>query len=290
MMLTCQNAGCISGNSFEFSAEEEEWYLENGLSVPPKSCPECRDWKRSQKDETIRCEVCDWVRIISSGQKIMHHKDVGPWEQPTMCRLCEKDPERVARLRANIVGQEAFDETEPLAAEDYEAARRFAMRHHRGSLERAIAAKIGSHITGVAPIDVLTSPDGYKALPHEDGSIYAHIMTDFSELTNDPAARKGHQADLMAALGVESEVAVFSYFGLISQLTSPDRVAEFTQKNGRIVKYDKHTNIMLVCQPRRDGSGQYHVVTAYPPNRAGYAPNKIRSGEWRPLPQKKEDV
>jgi CxxC-x17-CxxC domain-containing protein len=51
---------CVDcGNDFVFTAGEQEWYAEKGLTNEPKRCPDCRRAKKAQRENReIHIAVC----------------------------------------------------------------------------------------------------------------------------------------------------------------------------------------------------------------------------------------
>lgn len=105
---SCNSRGCASGYGSRFEAAPSSWFAAKGMS-PPKNCPTCRAWIKSQSDQTLRCVSCNRTMRIPGRYKISHHKRTGPWVPPEECRACERGerPPRSAserKRREHVVG------------------------------------------------------------------------------------------------------------------------------------------------------------------------------------------
>lgn len=96
----CISKGCQHGGVFSMDAKEEEWHMDR-FGHLPKACKGCRNWRKAQTDYTYSCAACYAKRTVPKTKIIGHHKYVGPWESPTLCRLCQNDPDRETRKRVS---------------------------------------------------------------------------------------------------------------------------------------------------------------------------------------------
>lgn len=263
MILECQNEGCQSGKSFEIDEKQVEWFEERGLTLP-KSCPECRIWKReNDRDEVATCKVCNSKKVITGRQKIGFHRYKGVWELPTLCRLCELHPERGEKY--------AKDKQEKNRIRDiYRGPEesRSRQKHWRDPLARQ--EKILDLQTEVEPLQVLSDVGAYeKIFDKEHGNALEHIV----------GAKHGQE--LMQTYGVSDKQGVLNMLKLVAKSSDPERVYEFVQNDGRIVKYDRKYKVMMIILENSNPPPQDRILTAYPTSE-GYLVTKISGGRWKP--------
>lgn len=274
----CQNLGCSSGGVFEVGESEEAAIIAKGWTWPPRNCPSCREWKRSQVDSTIECTLCGFGRIVSADQKRMQHKNVGPWVMPSLCRRCETDPQRANRLQRRKEGRHAFGKAAPAARP--EQVRADIARQSRDLLAEALARKgIQDGLTRVTPVSIPSSVDSYMNRRDGDGNTrYHHVITRhgraLAEALNIPIPD-----DVIPVWAAEQ---ILLHLTTIAEMESPMRIAEFVQPNDpAIIKLDKETGVMVVIRP--DGvDGNPQTVTSLPLD-PGQAAGKVRYGKWDPL-------
>lgn len=81
--LTCEECGC----EFVFTAGEQEFYSEKGLSNKPKRCPECRKIRKQKNKRKLYDAVCSKCGITTKVPfKPIEGKEV-------FCRECFKEKE-----------------------------------------------------------------------------------------------------------------------------------------------------------------------------------------------------
>lgn len=269
----CHDAGCMSGGSFEADPEEEVFFRKHDLIWPPRACPACRAWKKSQSPSQINCELCGRARLIGTNEKIMHHRRIGPWTPPTVCNPCERDPGRAARK---------LDEAEGRAAARGKTADVFY-----GRLEQTLREnRLTVGLTSITPLKLSDDLSTYHSRRPGRDTLYEHVF-------------ESHGDELIAALGLEVRSDENTLFDptqidreilghLCAIVASPDntRVAEFRQIAGlrhvngsqryypdAIVKLDKETNVVVLLKIPSAGQAP-ELMTAYAPPEAQIA-NKL---------------
>lgn len=267
MNLQCQNEGCQSGGSFEIDPKQAEWFEQRGLSLP-KSCPPCREWKRAQKDEVSTCSMCKAKKRITDRQKIGFHRYKGVWVTPTLCRICELHPERAERqaqraqnkrqIEGIVQKGERAKQEKPWKENDYESL-----------------FKLMSVRTEVYPLPILANPLNYAKIYHKvDGNVLDHILH--------------HLSELEGAYRVKGEEVVFNALKIAANSSDPARILEFVQiKDGRIVKYDQNSKVVLILDKNESPPPSHRLVTAFPKTIREVL-TKLFSEEWKP--QKKGKV
>lgn len=263
MILECQNEGCQSGKSFEIDEKQVEWFEERGLSLP-KSCPECRVWKReNDRDEVATCKVCNSKKVITGRQKIGFHRYKGVWELPTLCRLCELHPERGDRLAKS---QQRKGENRGFLYGPQEGQRpRSSWKDPLTQQEKVLEVQ-----TEVEPLQVLSDAAAYeKIFDPIHGNALEHIV----------GAKHGQE--LMQTYGVSDKQGVLNMLKLVARSADPERVFEFVQEDGRIIKYDRKYKVMMVIIENTNPPPSERILTAYPKSE-GSLVSKLSGGRWKP--------
>lgn len=81
--LTCEGCGC----EFVFTAGEQEFYAEKGLTNIPKRCPDCRKARKQEKRKKLYDTICSKCAVPTKVPfKPIEGKEV-------FCRDCFKKPE-----------------------------------------------------------------------------------------------------------------------------------------------------------------------------------------------------
>ena len=88
--VRCQNEYCFGNGYATWTGGAQKRGKE-----PPKQCNECWENNNNQKDVEITCEN-DWCRYkftIWAKSIVWHRRNVGEWEEPTLCKRCEANPD-----------------------------------------------------------------------------------------------------------------------------------------------------------------------------------------------------
>jgi len=85
----CQCMGCPNGHGSAFTAAPEYWWTAKDMT-PPKNCPDCRIWIKSQHDDATRCRQCGNPIRLPARYKISHYKKIGSYAPPAQCGYCER--------------------------------------------------------------------------------------------------------------------------------------------------------------------------------------------------------
>ena len=262
MILECQNEGCQSGKSFEIHEKQLEWFEEKGLTLP-KSCPECREWKKENDcDEVATCRVCNSKKRITGRQKIGFHRYKGVWELPTLCRLCELHPERGEKLARDL-------QTKSKSRTVYDGPEKSRWQQNRS--DRLVQQEKFLELeTVVEPLQVLSDVGVYEQIYDPDyGNALEHIV----------GAKHGQK--LMQTYGVSDKQGVLNMLKLVARSSDPERVYEFVQSDGRIIKYDRKYGVMMVIIENSNPPPQDRILTAYPKSE-GSLVSKLSGGRWKP--------
>ena len=264
MIIKCQNAGCQSGGSFEVDEKQLEWFGERGMSYP-KSCPECRAWKReNQTDEAPTCSVCRRQKRITGRQKIGFHRYKGVWETPSICKDCVLHPERGERLAIKRSGRNTLN--------DFYKNRGRAPRPKDllTTPEKVLDLFMPEGVTQVYPVAVLTKAEVYEEIPDRvHGNALDHLVGE------------KHGSELMNTYGISSRQGVINMLSVVAKSSDPSRVYEFEQNDGRTIKYDRKYRVMMVIIPNRAPPPQDRLLTAYPEDEGSIA-KKLINGRWKP--------
>jgi len=268
MILQCQNEGCQSGRSFEIDPKQAAWFEERGLSLP-KSCPSCRDWKRAQKDEISTCSMCKAKKRITDRQKIGFHRYKGVWVTPTLCRICELHPERAERQAQRAKNKGLIEELVQQKGKKAKQEKPWKEDNYERLFKRLDVQ------TEVYSLPILANPLSYAKIYHkEDGNVRNHIIR--------------HLSELEGAYRVKGEEVVFNVMKIAANSSDPGRILEFVQvEDGRIVKYDQKSKVVLVLDKYESPPPSHRLVTAFPKT-IGAILKKLVDGRWKP--QKKGRV
>jgi len=245
----CYNKGCSSGGSF--IAAPESWFREKGLT-PPRNCPGCREWIKAQADERVDCSTCSWPMPISAKRKISYHRREGPWLAPSLCAICNLDPERAKRSAA---------------AKERTRVRRRANEPNEVQAVRLrrILEQRNRYPGQPRPIRISAEPSWWQTTSRDyrlQGSqtLWDHIVS-------------RHGAEIQASAQLLSSDHVPSYISELAASTDGKRVVELNQGT-KMVKLDIMTSIALVYDPK---SGL--PVTCIAKN-ADSIQTKLRKGQW----------
>lgn len=85
----CQCKGCSNGHNSAFDDAPEEWWSSKGYTIP-KSCKDCRAWRKQQITEVIQCISCGRPWRITKQYKITYHMKTGAYRKSDKCRRCEQ--------------------------------------------------------------------------------------------------------------------------------------------------------------------------------------------------------
>lgn len=273
----CQNMGCPNGfeSTFEMSDEEEQYYADHGLSSP-KSCPDCRSWKKKQVLKyPVTCEACGNQRVITPQRRITFHKKIGPWQDPTLCKLCEKDPDRLnleikrrfARTRYNSLRNSQIDTKQ----------KRYSVRLSKRNLKNRHLSDTEPLITKTTVFQVLVSPDKYRELTYartkdvskHGANALSHIMK-----ANHDWERYAGSNDPQVVLLMAQEVA---------QATGSHVIQCRDRDTGHDIKIDTETGFIAIFRQYESPPPPYRFETAYVSESFdAYLAKKISIGKWVP--------
>jgi len=280
----CKMKGCVGSGSFSMEPGEEAWHMQK-FGHLPTNCPACRAWKKAQTDVEITCSSCDFTFRITARQIIGWHTHNGIWEQPTLCKMCEEDPNRASRKRNQktaISEASAFlakkasnpldDSLKALAKKMFgkydkrqlNDLRQLVIDLHRAQMTRAVILAQW----GTKPIDVVTDVQFYANLHDpKHGNRLSHIK--------DKHYRRGH----LAGLNARSIDEALQKLGEIASSNSDDIYDFRDSKTNYIVKYQEKTGIVVLIDDSRRFINTEHIVTAYTPSNAL---TKIGGSKWIP--------
>lgn len=268
----CQNKGCPNGagSSFELSDKEEAFYAEHGLSSP-KNCPECRIWRKEQtKKYTITCEACGNTRIITPEKRISHHRKTGPWSDPTLCRLCEEDPNRELLERNRALSDIQWLDLRRQASPAYpNRSGKNYDRIDKGVYSQYVDSNNGGILSNPQPFDVLEDAEVYKNLhDRANGNALNHIT------------KPGHMS--YEKLGTNDGQTLILMASEIAHSANNEDVTQFQDsQSGYAIKRDNLTGQVVVIKPYEGPPPEYRVVTTYQVGDDQMI-RKVESGIWIP--------
>lgn len=280
-MHECINVGCRGNGKFEMSEKDEEWYMSK-FGDYPKSCPECRKWKKEQSDFEYRCHICYERNLVTVAQIIGFHKYQGRWETPTVCKLCE-NPDRAHRIQL-------YNRTYKVANYYYHGKVEYPRKHlltgqvpgHGEKARRQLAdaekylkswiaasqikdnqtvdekLKELSGLWRLSKLDIATNSAFYTKLPHaKDGNRFDHIF-------------KKHDVELKAALGVKTSNDVLHELSQRAIISDTSKVIDFRDdSNGYMVKYDMEKEVVMIIHDKQTSRDHQpppppaYIITAY---------------------------
>lgn len=268
----CQNMGCPNGfeSTFEMSDEEEQYYADHGLSSP-KSCPDCRSWKKRQVLKyPVTCEACGNQRVITPQRRITFHKKIGPWQDPTLCKLCEKDPERARNLLDRKIAKQRYSElrnTHPTIHR-----KRYGVKLRIGG-----DGRLKNLVTKTTKFHVLVSPDKYSEIKYTRAKDIQKHGTD--ALTH--IMKEGHNWEQYA--GSNDPHVVLLMAQEIAEATGSHIIQCHDRDTGFDIKVDTQTGFMAIFRQYESPPPPYRFETAYvlkTPD--AYAADRIYKGKWLP--------
>ncbi len=90
MTITCKDCG----NEFVWTAGEQEFFAERGLTNKPVRCKDCRSSRNkteaSEDDETIVCKDCGNEFIFTAGEQ-KFYAEKGLTNKPVRCKSCRRN-------------------------------------------------------------------------------------------------------------------------------------------------------------------------------------------------------
>lgn len=252
---TCQCLGCPNGEGSSFAAAPESWWAEKGMT-PPKNCPDCRAWVKEQNDEAIRCEGCGGTVRISARYKISHHKKIGPYSPPGICRACERG------VRP------------PRAAAPRPPSKQTLQRRQAPTLRLPRTRPNTSYMLDTQPVN------------------YQHLVPDGSHTRQQhieqhtawsPHSLVGQGKSESALAHQESSFpAILRSANIIAQSSADDRVVEYKARNGYVVKVALTDSLRLevtVISPT-PGTAGHELVTTYDGFTVGQVHARLQDGRW----------
>jgi hypothetical protein len=191
----CQNLGCPNGHLSTFTGAPPEWFIQKGMT-PPKGCPDCRAWIKSQTDSASRCSSCGYGIRQPARYKISFHKRSGPYKAPTVCRQCEEG--KVAEKQTGRKRKElSIDDVPPLQPTQNQAlsvvsydslsgARKGHYGKHIPGHPFAEVGRPGKHGAAVSPTTLVSEGAtthrlylaGKEIAERTDGSVYQYNQGD----------------------------------------------------------------------------------------------------------------
>ncbi len=91
----CKAHGHTVG-SVSFDAAPKDWFIWRNMPTPTW-CPDCRAWRKNQKNQGYICQSCGFRFCVTSTTKIHHYFNEGPWQDPTECAKCARGERPVRR-------------------------------------------------------------------------------------------------------------------------------------------------------------------------------------------------
>lgn len=218
----CQSKGCTSGGTFE--AAPEEWFRAKSLT-PPRQCPACREWCRSQIDESIECVSCRWSLPISAKRKISFHKREGAWRAPDQCSRCLLDPQ---------------DSKEREAAKKSRARKPLLEPQVGVSAMQRMLAERGLLSGFSGSYDVGATEDWWMG-------VQPSFRRRFDPAYNHVIVR--HGVEIGNAAKITDISMVIPYLSELSRSTDSRRFVEFRQQNpAGVVKLDVETGVAIMLE------------------------------------------
>lgn len=277
--LICQNASC--GKEFTFSGGEQKFYQERGLNEPAL-CRECRQERNATQDYSLTCEACGFERTLRREYIISYRRNQGPWIPPTLCKMCEENPERAEAHRAMTRGKEKLNQ---FLQGQQEAPFQYLLDDRTGirgfpqylrtitkwysepaeDIQEAFLQDV-SWSTGLTQMDVLADPTVYQTLSGGKDHLNRlnHIMEHFEG---------------------QDSYNVLDTLQDIAESTDTNQVVEFKdRKSDNFIKFDINSKTVLVLDEYQSPPPDFMIITAYQAsNGFGYILNKINSGLWMPI-------
>lgn len=284
----CRMKGCVGSGSFTMEPGEEDWHMQK-FGHLPTNCPACRAFKKAQTDVDITCSACDFTFTVFARQIIGWHIHNGIWEKPTLCKLCEEDPNRAQRKllhkQAKQVADRFYDGKadhprqhllRPVEKRWFRRNAKRKVANAREYLVRWIKArkqgspedlrKLSEQWT-VSSVELTTDKAEYKRkFDKEHGDAYEHLIRHFRDHRPEGEDERVN----LQRIGVKSESDVLTKLNEIVSTNDPDQIVEFRDaKSGYLIKYHFETESAIVIHDRqrtiKDKSGNVVKVDEPPP-------------------------
>lgn len=244
-----------------FEAAPPEWFENKDLTSPTR-CKDCKSSGRRAEYEYI-CKINSDHRFKAAPPEWFEEKRLS---LPTRCEKCKN---------GEIYKCETCPNSLEGAPEEWYFSRNLELprycksckkdRRHRDDLNQIDFSKMQ-----IFAVDVPDDPNFYESVPapqQHGGNQLKHILKD------------GHMWDESDKLN-RGEYLLPAIKTLAAQI-DPNLALQFSQSDGKIVKYDRYSNWVVVIKRSHRSLTGYMIETCYPlTNGDADVIKKIRRGDW----------